>query len=681
MALSSKTPGHKPSSQPSKSPQKGVKHPVKDSKTGSSSPSRSFLEVLDGWFAPRMNSMFFICLFLTVFFGIMLFDVKISTGGDDSSYIEMANNFLKGKSFPTWHGPLYSILLSIPILIFGVNVIWMKIISFLFIIGHLVLFYRTFRKIVSPTLLTLIMLVVSVNASILYFASQTYSEAMYMFLQALIVYLFVKAYLLEDPEHKFSFKEDLLQWLALGFFVFVASLTRNIGIVSLGVMLFILLIDKKFMASMMLTASYFVFLLPFKLYKFLVWHTEISKGSRPFHEILLKDFYDPSEGYEDFSGMVVRFFENARLYLSKHFMIGIGLHNPASIDKSYFMTFVIVALLLLAVYFSIKNKNKVMLFVSLMLGGSMAATFISLQQSWDQMRMVIIYVPMLLLLLAWGMQQLAAKKGYGFLNIVIPLLLCVVFFKTMGYSLDKMKNNRKVLSKNMKGNLYYGFTPDWQNFLRMSEWVGKNIPKNEVVASRKPSMSFIYSKGRDFYPMYKFPTKVPEQLIGELKKKTGDLVVIPNKSIDQKWPAELQWAIKKANVAYVAEGSDLYGVYDFKGQGGSEIMQSLSKYNVIPFSTDSMLNRVRISPQSCFAVSPDSLLYTLRRNKVNYIIVASLRANPNMNTGNIVNNIQRYLFFVEQKYPGILKVVYQIGSTPEEEPTWLYQMNYQYFGL
>jgi hypothetical protein len=681
MASSSKKTGQKPTTQPSKSATKGVKHPVKESKAESKKPSRSFLQTLDDWFAPRMKPVYYVCLFLTVFFGIMLFDVKISTGGDDSSYIEMAHNFLIGKSFPTWHGPLYSILLSIPIMIFGVNVIWLKIISFLFIIGHLALFYITFRKIVSPAILTLIMLVVSVNASILYFASQTYSEAMYMFLQALIVFLFVKAYLTEDPQHKFSFKDDLLQWLSLGFFIFVASLTRNIGIVALGVMLLILLIDKRFVESLMLTGSYFVFFLPFKLYKYLVWHTEVSKASRPFHEILLKNFYDSSEGYEDFSGMVTRFFENARLYLSKHFMVGLGLHNPTSTDKSYFVTFLIVALILLALYFAIKNKNKVMLFVALLLGGSMAATFISLQQSWDQMRMVVIYIPMLLLLIVWGIQQLAGKQGYGFLNVVIPLLLCVVFFKTIGYSMDKMKHNQKVLAKNIRGNLYYGFTPDWQNFLRMSEWVEKNIPKGEVVASRKPSMSFIYSKGRDFYGMYRFPTEVPEQLIGELKQRIGEMVVIPNKSIDQKWPAELQWSIKKANVAYVAEGSDLYGIYDFKGQGGTETVQTLGKLNVSPFSTDSLLNRVKVSPKDCFAVSPDSLLYTLKRSKVKYVIVASLRANPNMNTGNIVNNIQRYLFFVEQKYPGILKVVYQIGNTAEDEPTWLYQINYQYFGL
>jgi hypothetical protein len=678
MASSSKTPGHKSSHQNSKSHHPAIKA-EKKKETSNSSSSRTFLQSIDDWIGPKLNLFFFFSLFLTILIGAMLFDVKISTGGDDSSYIEMANNFLQGRSFPTWHGPLYCIFLSLPMMIFGVNVIWLKMFSFLFIIVHLVLFYYTFKRLVSPTILALIMLIISVNSSILYFASQTYSEAMYMFLQSLIVFLFINYYLVIKDNQKLTIKEQIIQWLILGFFVFLASLTRNIGIISLFVMVFILILDKKFMASLMLTASYFAYFMPYKLYKYLFWHTDIAKGSRPFHEILLKNFYNPSAGYEDFSGMVVRFLENARLYLSKHFMIGIGLHDPTSTDKSWVVTLIVVGLFLISLYYAYK-RNKVMLFVALNLGGSMAATFIALQQSWDQMRMVIIYVPMLLLLLAWGIQQQAGNKGYGFLYLLLPVLLVLIFFKTLGLSVEKMKANQKVLSKNISGNLYYGFTPDWQNFLRMSEWVGKNIPDTALVASRKPSMSFIYSNGRDFYAMYRFPTETPEKLLGELRQRTGELSVIPNKVIDRNWPVALQWSIKQANVAFVAEGNDIYGVYEFKGQAGNEIIQALSQYKVNPFSADSLLNQVRTSKQSCFAVSPDSLLYTLRKSKVDYVIVANLRANPNMNTGNIINNIQRYLYFVEQKYPGILKVVHQIGADAEE-PAWLYQINYQFYGL
>lgn len=680
MASASKNRGSKPvTPQPKRQQQiKGKIEKVKKEKLQAS--GKNLLESFDERFGAHLNLMFFISLFLTIFIGTMLFDVKISTGGDDSSYIEMANNFMKGRSFPTWHGPLYSIFLSLPILLFGVKVVWLKMFSFFFIIGHLILVYYAFRKHLSPTLLTLVMLIISVSSSILYFASQTYSEAMFMFLQSLIIFLFINAYLLTFSPQGLTLKEESQHWLILGFFVLLASLTRNIGIVALLAMVLFLLLEKKFRAAVMLIISYILFLIPFKLYKSLVWESGRTKTGGQLSEILLKNPYNKALGSEDLSGMIARFFENARLYLSKHFMIGIGLQDPASTDKSWFVTAIVAVLFFIALYYAFR-RSKIMLFIAIYLGASMSATFIALQQTWDQMRMVVIYFPMLLLLLSWGLQQLATKKGYRFLVALLPLLLVFIFFKTLGQSVEKMKVNQKVLAKNIHGNQYYGFTPDWQNFLRMSEWVGKNIPDTVLVASRKPSMSFIYSNGRDFYGIYRFPSEAPEKLIGALIPRTGALTVIPNKDIASDWPLGLQLAIKQTNVAYVAEGNVIYGIYDLKGPSGDSIYKALTARNVMPTTTDSILNRVRSSAQSCFAVSPDSLIHTLQINNVDYVIVASLRANPNFNTGNIINNIQRYLYFVEQKYPGILTLVHQIGTNEQEEPAWLYQINYRLYGL
>jgi hypothetical protein len=637
-----------------------------------------FLDRVDKWLEPHLNQVFYFSLFLTLLVGTFLFDVKISTGGDDSHYIEMANDFLKGRSFPSWHGPLYPIFLSIPMRLFGVKVMLLKLFSLAFVVAHLVLFYLTFRKLVSSTLFALVLLIVSVSSSILYFASQTYTEAMYMFLQSLIIFLFIRIYQKLQSDPPLSLRKQVSSWLVLAFFVFLSSLTRNIGIVALLVMLIFLAYERKFLSSLMLFLSYLVFYVPFRIYKSLFWGSTTGSSGQ-LSEMLLKNPYDKSQGSEDFSGIVVRFFENARLYLSKHFMVGIGLHDPTSTDKSWFVTLFIAIIFLIALYYSFRKKS-IILFVSLYLGAAISATFISLQQSWDQMRMIVIYIPMLLLLLAWGTQQFSERKGFAFLSVVLPFFLVFVFFKTLGHSVEKMKVNQKVLSKNLSGNLYYGFTPDWQNYLLMSKWVGKNIPDTAVVASRKPSMSFIYSDGRDFYGMYRFPSYEPRELINGIKARIGDMLVIPNADFDKNFPPAVRMSFKPAAVAYVAEGSTLYGLYDLKEPLGPALKKASVDFKVSSFTTDSLLNRVKVSGQNCFAVSPDSLVNSLKKNRVSYVIVASLRANPNMNTGNIINNIQRYLYFIEQKYPGILTLVHQIGDN-EGEPSWLYRLDYNTYHL
>ena len=193
-------------------------------------------------------------------------------------------------------------------------------------------------------------------------------------------------------------------------------------------------------------------------------------------------------------------------------------------------------------------------------------------------------------------------------------------------------------------------------------------------------MSYIYGKGRDFYPLYRFPSKPAEEFIRSVEKRTGQLTVIPNTAINTAWPGELQISIRLSNVACVAEGNDVYGVYEFKPPLSEYIEKALEDYRVPVMTPDSLLKRLAVSTQNCFAVSPDSLIQTLKKNKVNYAIVASLRAVPQMNTGNVINTMQRYFYFVEQKYPGILKLVHQIGNE-NEEPAWLYQINYSLYGL
>lgn len=640
---------------------------------------KNVMDKLDEWVSVRLRFFFVVSLILTVVFGALLFDAKISTGGDDSHYIEMADNFLKGRSFPTWHGPLYPLFLSLPIWLIGVHVIWLKLFSFVFVILHLVFFYLAFRKQISPFLLAMTLLIISVNSSVLYFASQTYSEALFMFLQSFLIFLFIKGYLVMVSGRPFSLKGEAFQWLAVGFFVFLASLTRNIGIMALFAMAAILILQKRFRSLLMLIAGYLVFLFPFRFYKAIAWQTSLAKGSRPFHEILLKNFYNPAEGHEDFGGMVIRFFENARLYFSKHLMIGIGMHDPASTSKNYLVTLIIVFLILLA-FFQAYRKSRTMLFVSAYLIAAISATFLALQQSWDQMRMVIIYLPLMVLLMSWGLIETAKIKRYSFLNVLVPLLLVFILLKTFGQTIEKAQLNNKVLTKNLSGNRYYGYTPDWQNFLRLSEWVGKNLPDTALVASRKPSMSFIYSGGRDFYAMYRFPQQEPLSFMNSLKQRVGELIVIPNAQFESTVPAPIQLELKRSAIGFVAEGNDIYGLYRGTEPERSAILQATESFGLPVLTTDSLMRRVKNSSQSCFAVSPDTLMNTLRKNGVDYALIASLRANPNQNTGNIINTMQRYFYFIERKYPGILTLVQQVGDQ-DNEPAWLYQINYTYFGL
>lgn len=654
------------------------KQTKQNNKPGAIAPQKPFARWED-FFRKNLKIVFYISLFLTVILGIYLFDVKIHEGGDDSNYIEMAYNFLKGKSFPSWHGEFYSILMSLPILIFGLNVVILKILSFLFIIGHLIFFYLAFKDRVSPFLLAIVLLIISVNANILFFSSQTYTEALFLLLQAMAVYFLLK---LTDylKENKLNYLEHWKYWLITGFLIFLLTITRNIGITFLIAVIVFFLFTGKYYAIIYSIAGYYIFSLPFQLYKKIFWHISKSTMSQQMDIVLLKNPYNPALGTEDFSGMVTRFIENAKIYISKYFMQTLGLKDQASTEAVIFPAIVLLIIFLIGFYLAIR-KDKLMFFLSIYLGGSVFVTFVTLSQSWGQLRMIVVYFPLMFLFLLWTLYELSKMNKLRWLFPLLIIFNLFVFLKTFGISANKAKNNQKILMKNIAGNKYYGLTPDWQNFLKMSEWVGKNIPDSVVVASRKPSMSFIYSKGREFFPIYRFPIENVDTMIRQLNMRTGPLVAFDQNELTGKnIPFMHQFMLKPGMVAVVSHGDDVYLVHEYGKPDKAQFENIIKSNNLNYIPIDSLLNMIHKSGKESYAVSPDTLLNALRQNKVEYVIMASLRAIPNMKTDRVVNTIQRYLYVIEQKYPGIFILKHQIG-TDNNEPAWLYQINYSMYGM
>ncbi len=704
--------------------------------TSSANKTKDLITIIDDFFSRYSFLVFIISLFLTIILGILLFDLKISEGGDDSDYILSAKKFLDGRQFPYWHGSFYPIFLGVIMLIFGFNVIIFKIFSFIFIVLHLTFFYYALRKRVPAIFLCLATLFAAVNANILYYASQTYSEAIYMFLQAVILYLFLA---INDNLDKKPYKitEHWKSWLLFGFLTLLISTTRTVGYSMLMAVILYLLINKKYSASLYAFISYLLFLIPYIIYKWIIWDLVPGKsGGGRLDIIFYKDPYSKAAGTEDFAGMITRFIENSKIYLSKHFFIISGLKDPASTETSVVLSILMYTLFLIALIFAFK-KSKALFFIALYLAFSIGITFITLQQSWGQQRLILVYVPLILILFSWGIYQffnsinnrlliallcliiiaislffikdsllikvivfisfmsmsvavLIDKKTISgvkmFMHFLLIILFIIIIFHTIEYTSERIKLHKKEFSKNIRGNLYYGFTPDWINFLRMSEYVGRKYP-DKVVASRKPSMSFIYSKGKEFYPIYKIPLENADTLIQNLRERYDDLCFIDNSEFGKKnVPGNVQMNFKRVNLAFVGKANKTYGIYKVQDNYKEFFYSTLDKYNV-NYITEVDTFLLRICKEKCYGVYPDSLINMLKKNKVDYVIMASLRVNPKKRTSRTLNAVKRFLYYIELKYPGTF---IEVSSIPprikgenhdEKEPAYLLKVNYDKYNL
>ena len=493
----------------------------------------SFFTRMENRLQKNGKKIFVFCSILCLLFSVLLFNARISEGGDDSTYILAGYKYI--KEFPTYYfsfnAPFYPMFLSIPIYFFGINVILLKTLSILFTLLHLYFFYRAFTNRIPRLILFSILFFISINSYLLYFASQTYNEAFFLFFQALFLVCFFN--LLESLENsESSVKSVYNKWLLVGLTAFIVTLTKNMAIMLIPAMVLYFLLKKQWKNSVIAVIAFAVCKGVFELIKFLVWGaSQQYKGQGGI--LLLKDPYNPSAGEEDLAGFIARFFENIPIYLSKRFFQILGFMSERSTIVSMGIALLVVALVLFGIIKAFRNKNNYVLFSGIYATCYLGVMFIVLQTRWDSSRLLLVQVPLLLLVIFYGLYE--ATKNYSMGRNIFIAITSVVLLSSFISTFKKTKENIPILSKNLKGDIYYGYTPDWVNYLRLSEWCAKNLPDTSLVAARKAPMSFIYGNGKEFYPVYKVLAldtttnlSQPDSLLAILKKDKVTHILMAN---------------------------------------------------------------------------------------------------------------------------------------------------------
>ena len=293
-------------------------------------------ENLNLWFWVSFGLLFILCL--------IFFDPKVSIGGDDSEYINRAFLFIKKAKFPTFQGPLYPIVLGLIMAITGLKLILLKVFSIVFMLIHFWLFYQTFKKHLPSLIMVAILFILAINASMLYFASSTYTESFYLMVQSFFLFIFNKYFIL-DKEEKYSIKKDYKKFLLLGLSLFLIAITKNIGLTALIGSLLFFAIRLKWMAIVYTMVAFLVFQGSFILIKKYGYDVDVSQVSSQSSTLMMKHPYDTSQGKEDFSGYINRIVVNSKEYLSKHFTLIFGLNNQSKPKSSGFITIILYVIL------------------------------------------------------------------------------------------------------------------------------------------------------------------------------------------------------------------------------------------------------------------------------------------------------------------------------------------------
>ncbi|MCF6332276.1 MAG: hypothetical protein L3J11_03250 [Draconibacterium sp.] len=604
-------------------------------------------ERLDFFIMSKSNFLFALSILFSIIIFFRLFDIRVNLAGDDSTYILSGYNFLKNGTFPTWQGPLYPIFLSSIIAVFGVSVPVLKIFSSIFLLFSFFFFYKAFKDRINPTLLFSTFIIVAINSYVAYYSTFTFSESSYMFLQAIFFFFIFK--FIETPNNKFS------HYLLVGLLTVVIYLTRTVGLAGILALCTYLLIQLKWKKLLFSLFSFTSFYLLVHFLKKYIWGVTGGQFSSQLVTLMQKHPYQASLGKENLVGFLQRFIDNSNLYISKHFFRFIGFRSFETTAIEPILTIVFYCFVFIGLYFVFK-KNKYILFSLIYLGIFLGITFFTIQKFWDQDRLIIPVFPIMLIAFFTGVYSISQK--IKFLKLAPYLLYVIILGSTLNTTIKKIEGNKKILKQSLKGNMFYGFTPDWVNYMKMSEYSGK-LDDSTIVACRKPGISFIYGK-KSFYGISNVSTIETDSLFQSNKFYYALSV---NDKLANRFKRDMISGIfhgKSINDKFMSDR------YYFLFETDKIMSNILEKY-----LTNSNKLKNQFSPLNLF--SPDILLNSLKESDVKYIIKANLRAVSKKKTSRTITTVKRYMQIISMKYPKVFLKVHEIG---QDEKATLYKINY-----
>jgi len=632
--------------------------PKREEKQQPAASQRLFQSVSD-FFERHQSLLLIVSLVTGLLLTILLFDVKVSLSGDDSDYILGADAFWRHFTFPGFRGPLYPIILSPFIGIFGINLIVLKSLSAIFLLLSIWFLYKSFKGIIPAVVLMPSLLLVCICSFVFYYASQTYSEPLFMLVQSVFIFYFSRFFLRTD-ELPASLKTDWHKYLIIGVIALCMGLTRSIGYSVIGVVMLFFAFQRRWKDLVYtFVASVLVFFV-FQLFKTIVWPD--AGSAYDIKNYLAKDYYNPIE-MENLAGFLNRLIENSDIYLSRFLcqMLGVIKETPSNIVNTNPIRTILIYMLFTVSLIVVFKRSKALLFTGVYVGIMNFFSFVLLQTNWAQDRLIVIYYPFILIFLLGGIYYIFQIRVLQKYFVVYLLLILVLCGGTLIITTKKINSNFPVLQENLLGNQLYGLTPDWQNFIKASQWAAKNLDKNAVIVSRKPSISMIYTGGREFAWA---PTDitVPTDSLFTLQQTNEKTIVIvfvffqdPRIKYIVAFPQPLRF-----------QGTTIQGacVYEIPNADLDTFIQSVRQHQVgytMDFKT--FFESIRNVPHR--VSDPDMMLNYLITKHIRYLLLAQLRVDPTQNTGAYINTTHRFLWYISTKYPNLFQIIHVEGK---EEP-------------
>jgi hypothetical protein len=452
------------------------------------------------------------CLIAALILGVGLslaqFDVKPSIGGDDTSYVLQAMDIVAKGNIPIgFRTPGYPMILALFVWLGGSNLIFLKLTSLACFAGLLLSFYSIFKDRLEPQIFFPALFLIAINPLAIEYSYQTYSEMFFALVAIWAIHFVVKS----------NEEEKIGNVIIAGVLTMIAFYVRIVGVTIAGAAIVSFLLRRQWKPLAIFVVVCFVLYSPLKIYQTVSGLGSFGQAS----VLLLKNPYNVTEGNETIGGFAQRFVNN--IVNDLNYQIPTALSLPTSEELSVadgrflpngsafvalLFSCLVVAGLKLEIFDRPKQGFRLIGTFILIYFGFIA---VAVQNLFAAPRFYMPVVPYLIVSLLigwrWLLMKLGKKRGVttisnGVKGTFLAGVGIVVIMNVVQANL-KIAANYSILRENLSGNQFAGFTEDWVNYLKASQWIGRTIPRAGTrIMCRKPELFQIYNAGYDVYGTY-----------------------------------------------------------------------------------------------------------------------------------------------------------------------------------
>ncbi len=433
----------------------------------------------------RRNQWLLLFLGIYLVLSVLIFDVRLFTGGDNVVYMILAESIVSGRGYRDAHmleEPLHTkypfgfpLLLSALMLVFGTNIIAFK--TFVLLTGCFSIFfaYRIYEHFFGPRANVVMPLHITIPL-LLEYNHWILTEIPFLCLSLIAIYCVIKA------------EKGLKHMYYIAFVVvIIAFFVRTAGISLVFALLIYLLIKKKY-------AFFGIFLVLF-LGAAVPWflrNARIPESRTYVEQFLLRNPYWMESGRIGVRHLLIRIWNNFVSYALEDIPAAL-----LALIRSAWVYGITGFFFLVSAIIGFVRRMRCVSVIALYCVLSTIIIF-CWPEVWISARFFIPLLPFLLIYLYTG--WLWVEKAVRFRNLALILVIIIVALNFAAIVMRiEPRINRNI--KYLKGEKYTGYPSDWQHYFEAITWIDKNFPDSAIVMARKPEFVYFISGNKTIsYP-------------------------------------------------------------------------------------------------------------------------------------------------------------------------------------